>query len=179
VMLAIPSVISGYLIDPVVFGDYFSGAIHVAAQHNVLGEIGEHYHGPVAFVIHAFGGPAVYLAIAGVTTAWYVYMRNPGIADAAKNRFHAVYKLLVNKYGFDDFNDVVFAGGARGVGRMLWQIGDALLIDGLIVNGSARVVGWVAGVVRHVQSGYLYHYAFSMIIGLLLLMSWFVWFASG
>jgi len=179
IMLAIPSVLAGYLIDPVVFGDYFAGVIHVAANHDVVGEIGEHYHGPVGFVLHAFGGPAIYLAIAGVATAWYIYMKNPAIADGVRKRFNAIYQLLVNKYYADDFNEAVFAGGARGVGRLLWRIGDMVIIDGLIVNGSARVVGWTSGVVRRIQTGHLYTYAFSMIIGLLLMIGWFVFLRGG
>jgi len=179
IMLAIPSVLAGYLIDPVVFGDWFQGVIHVAANHDVLTEIGEHYHGPVSFVLHAFGGPAVYLAIAGVLTAWYVYMKNPQIADNIRQRFNGLYQLLVNKYYADDFNEAVFAGGARGIGQLLWRVGDVLLIDGLFVNGSARVVGWTAGIVRRIQTGHLYTYAFSMIIGLLLMLFWFVFRATG
>jgi NADH-quinone oxidoreductase subunit L len=179
IMLAIPSVLAGYLIDPVVFGDYFHGVIQVAAQHNVLEEIGEHYHGPVSFVLHAFGGPAIYLAIAGVATAWYIYMKNPAIAENLRQRFSAIYQLLVNKYYADDFNEAVFAGGARGVGRLLWKMGDVLIIDGLLVNGSARVVGWTSGVVRRIQTGHLYTYAFSMIIGLLLMLFWFVFMSPG
>jgi NADH-quinone oxidoreductase subunit L len=178
ILLAIPSVLAGYLIDPVVFGDWFNGVLHVDPRHDVLSGIGEHYHGPLSFVLHALAGPAVYLAAAGVATAWYIYMKNPAIADNVAQRFRGLYTLLVNKYYADDFNEAVFAGGARGVGRLLWQIGDVLIIDGLIVNGSARVVGWVASVVRHVQSGYLYHYAFSMIIGLLLMLFWFVFIAQ-
>jgi NADH-quinone oxidoreductase subunit L len=179
IMLAIPSVLAGYWLGPVVFGSYFDGAIHVAAAHNVLGELGEHFHGVLGFTLHAFGGPAIYLAIAGVFTAWYIYMKNPAIAGNITRRFSGLYRVLVNKYYADDFNDAVFAGGARGIGRLLWKLGDTLLIDGLIINGSARMVGWVAGVVRHVQSGYLYHYAFSMIIGLLLLLFWFVFMTPG
>jgi NADH-quinone oxidoreductase subunit L len=179
ILLAIPSVLSGYLIDPVVFGEYFNGVIHVNPENDVLTGIGEHYHGPVSFVLHAFGGPAIYLAIAGVVTAWYIYMKNPDIADNISRRFRGIYELLINKYYADEFNDFVFAGGARGVGRLLWRIGDSIIIDGLIVNGSAKLVGWVAGVVRHVQTGYLYHYAFSMIIGLLLMLGWFVFLSGG
>jgi len=179
ILLAIPSVLSGYLLGPVVFGDYFEGAIHVAAQHDVLGELAEHYHGLLGFTLHAFSGPAIYLAIAGTVTAWYIYMKNPAIAGNVARRFSGLYRVLLNKYYADDFNEAVFAGGARGIGRLLWKLGDTLLIDGLIVNGSARMVGWVAGVVRHVQSGYLYHYAFSMIIGLLLLLFWFVFMTPG
>ena len=88
IMLAIPSVLAGYLIDPVVFGDFFNGVIHVAPQHDVLGEIGEHYHGAVSFVLHAFGGPAIYLAIGGVATAWYMTLKNPGFADDMQKRFN-------------------------------------------------------------------------------------------
>jgi len=179
IMLAIPSVLAGYLIDPVVFGDWFDGVIAVDAHHNVLKEIAEHYHGPVGFVLHAFGGPAIYLAIAGAGTAWYAYMRKPGLAGDIRQRFNRLYLLLVNKYYADDFNEVVFAGGARGMGQLLWHIGDELLIDGLFVNGSARVVGWTAGIVRRIQTGHLYTYAFSMIIGLLLMLFWFVFRATG
>jgi NADH-quinone oxidoreductase subunit L len=177
ILLAIPSVLAGYLIDPVVFGNYFDGVIHVAAQNDVLREIGEHYHGPVSFVLHALQGPAVYLAAAGVFTAWYLYMKEPKIVDGIAERFAAVRKVLENKYYADDFNQTVFAGGARGTGWVLWKLGDVLIIDGLLVNGSAKLVGWVSGIVRHLQTGYLYTYAFSMIVGLLALMSWFIWFA--
>jgi NADH-quinone oxidoreductase subunit L len=179
IVLAFFSIVAGYVIDPVEFGDWFNGVIHVAPQHDVLAEIGEHYHGPWSFFVHALQGPAIYLALAGVVTAWYIYMKNPGIAEAASKRFSTIYTLLVNKYYADDINQAVFAGGAVGLGRKLWKIGDAFIIDGLIVNGSARVVGWTAGVVRKVQSGYLYHYAFSMIIGLLLLLFWFVFMSPG
>jgi NADH-quinone oxidoreductase subunit L len=179
IALAIPSVLAGYFIDPVVFGDWFSGVIHVAERHDVLGEMAVHYHGPFAFVLHAFGGPAIYLAIAGVVTAWYIYMKNPQLADNIRQRFNAIYQLLVNKYYADDFNETVFAGGARGIGQLLWRIGDVVLIDGLIVNGSARVVGWTAGIVRRIQTGHLYTYAFSMIIGLLLMLFWFVFRGTG
>ncbi len=177
IMLAIPSVLSGYLIDPVVFGDYFAGAIHVLPRHDVLGEMAQHYHGPVSFVLHALQGPAVYLAAAGVFVAWFVYMQKPELADTVAQRFKGIYRVLVNKYYADDFNQTVFAGGARGTGWTLWKLGDVLLIDGLLVNGSARLVGWVSGKVRKIQTGYLYTYAFGMIIGLLLLLSWFLWLA--
>jgi len=179
IMLAIPSALAGYLIDPVVFGNWFDGVIHVAASHDVLGEMAGHYHGPLSFVLHAFGGPAIWLAIAGVLTAWYVYIKNPRLADDVRQRFHGIYQLLVNKYYADDFNEIVFAGGARGIGRLLWRVGDELLIDGVLVNGSARVIGWTAGIVRRIQTGHLYTYAFSMIIGLLLMLFWFVFRTTG
>ena len=179
IALAFFSVVAGYVIDPVVFGDFFKGVIYVSPEHTGLAHVAEHYHGPLSFVLHAFAGPAIYLAIAGVFTAWYVYMKNPDLADNARQRFNTLYQVLVNKYYADDFNEVVFAGGARGVGQLLWKIGDVLVIDGLIVNGSARLVGWTASVVRKMQTGHLYTYAFSMIIGLLLMVSWFVFMSPG
>ena len=177
IMLAIPSVISGYWIDPVVFGDYFGSAIHVSHAHDVVGHLAEEYHGIWGFMLHGILGPAFWLALAGLGTAWYVYTQKPSIAEDLATRFQLVYRILVNKYGFDRFNEIFFAGGARGTGWTLWKLGDVLVIDGLLVNGSAKVVGWLSAIVRQVQSGYLYHYAFSMIIGLLLLLSWFIWVA--
>jgi NADH-quinone oxidoreductase subunit L len=179
ILLAIPSVIAGFWIDPIVFGDFFNGVIHVSPEHAGLAHVAEHFHGATGFVLHAFGGPAIYLAIAGVVTAWYVYMKKPDLADSIRQRFNALYTLLVNKYYADDINAVVFAGGARGVGQLLWKIGDVLIIDGLLVNGSAKVVGWTAAVVRKIQTGHLYTYAFSMIIGLLFILSWFVFISPG
>ncbi len=179
ILLAIPSVIAGFWIDPIVFGDFFNGVIHVSPEHAGLAQVAEHYHGAPAFVMHAFGGPAIYLAIAGVATAWYVYMKKPELADSIRQRFNAFYTVLVNKYYADDFNEAVFAGGARGVGQLLWKIGDVLIIDGLLVNGSAKVVGLTAAIVRKIQTGHLYTYAFSMIIGLLFILSWFVFISPG
>ena len=179
IMLAIPSVFSGFWIDPVALGDYFDGVIYVSPDHPGLAQVAEHFHGAFSFVLHALQGPAVYLAALGVWAAWYITLKNPGFAASMQQRFNGLYQLLVNKYYADDFNEVVFAGGARGVGQLLWKIGDVLIIDGLIVNGSAKVVGWTAGVVRKVQTGHLYTYAFTMIIGLLLMLSWFVFMSPG
>jgi len=179
ILLAIPSVIAGFWIDPIVFGDFFNGVIYVSPEHAGLAHVAEHFHGALSFVMHAFGGPAIYLAIAGVGTAWYVYMKRPELADIIRQRFTALYSLLVNKYYADDFNETVFAGGARGVGQLLWKVGDVLIIDGLLVNGSAKVVGWTAAIVRKIQTGHLYTYAFSMIIGLLFILSWFVFISPG
>jgi NADH-quinone oxidoreductase subunit L len=175
ILLAIPSVIAGYAIGPMLFGDFFDGVLHVNPERDVLAQLGAGYHGILGFVLHGIMAPAFWLAAAGVFTAWYIYMKNPAIATAAAQRFSGIHRLLENKYGIDDFNQAVFAGGAKRLGNRLWKTGDALLIDGLLVNGSARLVGVVAGIVRHIQTGHLYTYAFSMIIGLLLLLSWFVW----
>jgi NADH-quinone oxidoreductase subunit L len=174
VLLAIPSVVIGYLtVGPVLFGGYFGEAIFVLPAHDVLGQIGADFHGPFAFMTHGLMQPPFWLAMAGLATAWYVYMKRPQIAEAAAQRFPRLHALLLNKYGFDDFNETVFAGGGRSIGNRLWQSGDVGLIDGLVINGSASAVGWFAAVSRHLQSGYLYHYAFAMVIGLLTLVSWF------
>jgi NADH-quinone oxidoreductase subunit L len=173
VLLAIPSVVIGWFtIQPLLFGGYFGDAIHVAEAHDVLGEMAHEFHGPLAFVIHGFMGPAVWLAAAGVALAWFLYLKRPGLAAALRERAGGLYTLLENKYYFDWFNENVLARGSRLLGTALWKGGDVAVIDGAAVNGSARVVGWVAQMARGLQSGYLYHYAFATIIGLSLLLAW-------
>ena len=128
----------------------------------------------MAMGLHAFVTPAFYLALAGVVLSWFFYMKRPDIPAAIQRRFSGINSLLENKYFFDKINETVFAGGARLLGRGLWRGGDVAVIDGLVVNGSAKVVGWVAAVTRYFQTGYVYHYAFTMIIGLLLLLTLWV-----
>ncbi len=174
IVLAMPSVLIGALtIEPMLFDDYFGTSIRVAEPHDVLARMG--YHGLLGFVLHGFTSWPFVLAALGFATAWLCYLRRPDLPGWFADRFRILYGLLVRKYGFDDFNDRVFAGGARGTGRALWRWGDVGLIDGLMVNGSAQLVGWFSGIVRQVQSGYLYHYAFAMIIGLLCLLGYFVY----
>jgi len=176
VMLAIPSIIAGWpFIGPLLFGDYFQGAIQVAHEHDVLGHLGEEFHGPAAFVLHSLQGPAVWLAAAGVLAAWFLYLKRPELAAQLREKAGGLYTLLVNKYYFDAFNEKVLAAGSRALGKALWRGGDVAIIDGAAVNGSARLVGWVASAVRGVQSGYLYHYAFATIIGLSALLAWLLW----
>ena len=175
VLLAIPSVIIGYFaVGPVLFQGYFDGAIHVDEVHDVLGFLGEEFHGPLAFVAHGIFSTPLLLATAGVATAWFLYLKRPDIPAALMERFKGLHTVLVNKYYFDDFNEKVFGGGGRGLGGLLWKVGDVRFIDGVAVNGSAKSVAWVAGIVRHVQTGYLYHYAFAMIVGLVVMLYWFV-----
>jgi NADH-quinone oxidoreductase subunit L len=176
VMLAIPSIVAGWpFIGPLLFGDYFQGSIHVAESHDVLAHLGEEFHGPAAFVLHGLQAPAVWLAAAGVLAAWYLYLKRPELADTLRQKAGGLYTLLVNKYYFDAFNEKFIAGGSRALGRLLWRVGDVAIIDGAAVNGSARLVGWVASIVRGVQSGFLYHYAFATIIGLSALLAWLLW----
>jgi len=173
ILLAIPSIVIGYLaIGPMLFGDFFDGVITVAAIHETLGEI--HFHGAFNFMLHGLTGVPLYLAAAGALIAWFIYTKRPVIATDLATRFDWIYWILDRKYGFDAFNQWLFAGGSRLIGRILWQAGDRVIIDGAMVNGSARSVGWLASIVRYLQTGYLYHYAFAIIIGLLGLLSWFV-----
>jgi NADH-quinone oxidoreductase subunit L len=176
VLLAIPSVVIGWpVVGVVLFGDYFGNAVYVAPAHDVLARLGEHYHGPWAFVQHGLRSPIPGLAGAGVMLAWYLYLKRPELAATLREKAGGLYTLLVNKYYFDAFNEKVIAAGARALGTGLWRVGDVAIIDGAAVNGSARLVGWIANVARGIQTGYLYHYAFATIIGLAALLAWLLW----
>jgi len=175
IALAVPSVcIGGLTIAYMLFGDYFGDAVYIAEQHVGLATVGQHFHGAWAFVEHGFKGPAIYLAAAGAFFAWLLYIKRPEIAENLKQRLSWIHAILDRKYGFDDFNAIVFGAGTRGIGAGLWKFGDVTFIDGVLVNGSAKLVGWFSGVMRHIQTGLLYHYAFAMIIGLLALLTFFV-----
>jgi NADH-quinone oxidoreductase subunit L len=175
ILLAIPSVAIGYLgVGGMLFGDWFAGVIHVAPQHDVLAELGKNYHGPLGFIQHGMMGIPFYLAMGGLFVAWFIYMKQPALADRIQCLAMPFYRMLDKKYWVDEFYQTVFAGGSRGIGKLFWFAGDRALIDGLVVNGSAKSVGWLAGVARQVQTGYLYHYAIAMILGLLLMLAWFV-----
>ena len=175
IVLAIPSLIIGaYLVGPMLFKGYFQGAIYVAPEHDVLAAIGADYHGALRFTLHAFSAAPVYLALAGVALAWLFYIKYPHVPAKLAQQFSLPYNILVRKYGIDELYQWLFAGGARGTGRLLWQQGDVRIIDGLMVNGTAASVRWFSGLVRTLQTGYLYDYAFAMIIGLLLLLGLFL-----
>ena len=167
VLLAIPSVVSGWpAIGPLLFQGFFGESIVVRPEHDVLAALGREFSGPLPFLLHAFTTLPLYLAGAGVGSAWLLYLRYPEVPGALRARFAPVYRLLDNKYWFDWVNEHVLAAGTRAIGRLFWRYGDEMLIDGVLVNGTARGIGWLAAVSRHLQSGYLYHYAFAMIIGL-------------
>jgi NADH-quinone oxidoreductase subunit L len=177
VLLAIPSVLIGFMaIDPMLFGEFFKGAIFVDAQkHPVMVELAKDFHGPVAMAIHALSTAPFWLAVAGVALSYYMYMINPALPAAIKRNVMPIFNLLENKYYLDWFNENVLARGARLLGTGLWKTGDQAIIDGGIVNGSWKLVGMIAGAVRKVQSGFLYHYALAMILGVFVLMTYFVW----
>ena len=176
VLLAIPSVLIGYLtVQPLLFGDFFKGAIVVdTAAHPAMAMLDEIFHGPLAMALHAFTTLPFALALAGALTAYYMYMLNPALPAAIQARVQPLYRLLENKYYMDWINEHLLARGARALGRGLWKKGDEVLIDGALVNGSWKLIGRVAALARRLQSGYLYHYALAMIVGVLVLMTWFV-----
>jgi NADH-quinone oxidoreductase subunit L len=168
ILLAIPSVIIGYLtIGPMLYGDFFKGVIFIGENHHAMHELAEEFHGPMAMAIHSLTSLPLWLAIAGVASAYYCYMINPKVPEAFYNALKPLHTLLDNKYYMDKFNEAFFARGARLLGEGLWNVGDRTLIDGLLVNGSAKVVGWFSSLTRVLQTGYIYHYAFVMIIGIL------------
>ncbi|WP_096698692.1 NADH-quinone oxidoreductase subunit L [Polaromonas sp. AER18D-145] len=175
VLLAIPSVVIGFMsIDAMLFGDFLKDAIIVnAAKHPAMAELAKMFHGPAQMALHGLMTAPFWLALAGVASAYYMYMVNPALPAAIKRRVEPLYTLLENKYYMDWFNENVLARGARGLGIGLWKGGDEKLIDGALVNGSWKLVGWVSGVVRKVQTGYIYHYALAMIVGIFILVSYF------
>jgi NADH-quinone oxidoreductase subunit L len=176
ILLAIPSVVVGWLTEqPILFGGYFDGVIRVLPGNNVLREVGEEFHGPGAVLTSMFSSPVIYLAAAGVLAAFLFFLKYPAWADAAERRFKWLHTILINKYGFDWFNEHIIMPLARGIGATFWHAGDEAVIDGAFVNGSARLVGWLGSVMRYAQSGYLYHYAFAMILGLASLLLWLIW----
>jgi len=175
IVLAFFSVVIGWLtIEPMLFGDYFASAITVKESHDVLAVVGEHYHGQWAMIQHGILSWPFFLAMSGVGLAYYIYMKNPAMADTLKEKFSVIYNLLDRKYWFDELYVKIFSDGSRALGKGFWQGGDVRLIDGWIINGSACAVQWFASVVRHLQTGRLYHYAFAMIMGLVVLLALFV-----
>ena len=177
VLLAIPSVVIGFLtIEPMLFGDFFKDAIQVnLAKHPAMAELAKLFHGPAQMALHGLSTAPFWLALSGVLMAYYMYMVNPALPAAIKRMAMPVYTLLENKYYLDWFNENVLARGARALGMGLWKGGDQALIDGALVNGSWKLVGWFSGLVRRLQSGFIYHYAFGMILGIFVLMTYFVW----
>ncbi len=179
ILLAIPSIFIGWFtIEPLLFGDWFKDVIYVAPNHDVLGHLREHYHGQGSFILHGMTALPFFLAMGGLALAgyvwWWLHKTNPEIDAQLQAAGGPVTRVLENKYGFDDFNQRYLAGGSRGLGDFLWVQGDRKVIDGVAVNGSAKAVGWLAGQARHLQTGYLYHYAIAMIVGLVALLAIFV-----
>ncbi len=179
IALAIPSVVIGFItVGPVLFGDFFGNAIQALEKNDVIGEMAHEFHGAVAFALHGFGQAPFWLAAAGAFTAWVFFYWKPSLANSVARKLGWLRTILINKYFFDWFNENVIAACTRLLGRSLWRGGDMALIDGGLVNGTARGLGRMGTLMRQVQSGYLYSYAFWMIIGLAVLLGWFLWRAT-
>ncbi|QHE76035.1 NADH-quinone oxidoreductase subunit L [Hydrogenophaga sp. PBL-H3] len=180
VLLAIPSVVIGFMtIQPMLFGGFFKDAIFInAAAHPAMATFAEEFHGALSMAAHSLYTPPLYLALAGAVSAWYMYLINPAVPAAIGRALRPLVVILENKYYMDWFNENVLAKGARGLGIGLWKGGDRGVIEGGVVNASWKLVGLVSGVVRRAQTGYLYHYALMMIVGVLLFMTYFVWLAK-
>ena len=177
VLLAIPSVVIGFMyIQPMLFGDFFKDVIFVdGSKHAAMAQLAQMFHGPVAMAVHALQTAPFWLALAGVALSYYMYIVNPALPAAIKRVFQPIYTLLENKYYMDWINENIIAAGTRLLGVVLWKGGDQGLIDGAIVNGSWKLVARISAAVRRVQSGFLYHYALFMILGVFALMTYFVW----
>lgn len=171
VLLAIPSVAAGWVIGPVLFGGYFGDAIVVDRAHDVLAELGGEFHGVVGMMAHALVTPPFWLAVAGIATAVWLYLVRPDLPAVIRKKAGILYTILERKYGFDEAYQKIFGDGAVLAGTGLWKGGDVGVIDGVFVNGSARLVGWFAKVIRRLQTGYIYNYAFAMIFGILVLLT--------
>jgi len=171
VLLAIPSICVGWLIGPALFGGYFGDAIVTAPAHDVLAQMGRDFHGVWAMIVHAFGTAPFWLAVAGIAAAAWLYLLRPDLPGVIQGKVGILHTILERKYGFDEAYQWLFGDGAVRFGTGLWKGGDMAVIDGVFVDGSARAVGWVAAVIRYLQSGFIYHYAFAMIIGVLVLLT--------
>ena len=180
VLLAIPSVIFGVIyVEPMLFGDFYSGSIFVMSEHDTLAQVASGLQGEgiglaLHMIAHGFFTLPFWLALAGIFVAWLLYVRFPDWPELIQNRLHVLWFILDRKYGFDEFNEIVVARTTRVTGDVLWKLMDDLLIDGYVVNGLALKVKQMSARLRVVQSGFVYHYAFAMIIGLFLLITWFV-----
>ena len=171
ILLAIPTIVSGWLIGTVLYGNWFGESIIIAAAHKGMATMAHEFHGVLGMMMHGVTTLPFWLALSGAATAWYLYIVRPDLPAVIKQKSGVLATILEEKYGFDRFNDWFFAGGARLLGRGLWKGGDQVLIDGVMVNGSAATVGWISGLVRLIQSGRIYQYAFGMIFGVVALLT--------
>jgi NADH-quinone oxidoreductase subunit L len=171
VILAIPTVAAGWFIGPMVFGDFFAGTIYVSSQHDAIEKLGAAFTGIGGMMVHALSTAPFWLSVAGIFTAWFLYILRTDIPGKIKKWMQPIYTLLDRKYYIDEFYSWFFAGGTRALSKGLWKFGDIKVIDGFFVNGTARVIAWTATLVRRFQTGYIYHYAFTMIVGVFILIT--------
>jgi len=178
ILLAVPSIVAGeMLINAMIFArqTFLGDTIFVLPAHNILPELLKHYHGPKLMALEAGKNLPFWLAIAGIVTAWFFTTAYPQSSVWLKKRFSLIYTILINKYGFDEFNQKVIVNGTRKAGQFFYTVTDIKMIDGIFVNGSGHLIRWVAQISKRLQTGYLYHYALAMILGILFVLAWFVW----
>lgn len=173
IALAIPSVVIGYItIEPMLFAGWLDNAIMVSPRHSSMSELSSEFHGAASMISHALQTVPFWMMVAGIVSAWLFSIYKTAWADSIKKRFHRIYYILDSLYGFDRFNDIVFVNGVKKLGNLLWKVSDMGLIDSIVVNGSAKMVRFFGSVVRPIQTGYVYHYAFLMIFSLLIILTW-------
>jgi NADH-quinone oxidoreductase subunit L len=173
ILLAIPAVVLGILlIKPILFNGMLGSAIYVAPEHNVLGQMATEYKGPWAMALHALVSLPFWFAIAGILVAWFCYLVRPDVPGKLVKAFSWLHYVLIKKYGFDDFNQLVFVRGTRKLAGVFYRIGDVKILDDCIINGSGRFIIWASAKLKRMQTGYLYHFALAMIIGVLALVVW-------
>ena len=170
-ILAIPTVAAGWFIGPIVFGDYFNNVIYVSPQHNAIEKLGAEFSGIGGMMVHALSTAPFWLSTAGIFSAWFLYSAKTDLPGKIKTKLSILFTLLDRKYYIDEFYSWFFAGGTRALGTVLWKYGDVKIIDGFFVNGAARVVAWTSTIVRQYQTGYIYHYAFTMIVGIFVVLT--------
>ena len=175
IALAVPSVfVGGMFVESALFGGFFDGGVYVSEDRDALKLLETKFHGSLAMLTHGFVTLPFWAAVGGILVAWYLYLKAPNLPSTIARRFSIIHKIFLEKYGFDRFNSWFFSGGLRKLGGMLWRRGDMVFIDGILVNGSAKMTNAAAFMVRKIQSGYLYHYAFGVIAGLLIFLLVFV-----
>lgn len=175
IILAIPTIGAGWFIGPVVFGDYFNNVIHVSSEHEAIVKLGAEFTGIGGMILHAFSTAPFWLSVAGILTAWYLYSYRVDLPAKIKSSCAPIFTLLDRKYYIDELYSWLFAGGTRSLGTILWKFGDVKVIDGFFVNGTAKVVSLTAALVRRYQTGYIYHYAFTMIVGIFVILTFWLY----
>lgn len=175
IILAIPTIGAGWFIGPVVFGDYFNNVIHVSSEHDAIVKLGAEFTGIGGMILHAFSTAPFWLSVAGILTAWYLYSYRVDLPAKIKSSCAPIFTLLDRKYYIDELYSWLFAGGTRSLGTILWKFGDVKVIDGFFVNGTAKVVSLTAALVRRYQTGYIYHYAFTMIVGIFVILTFWLY----
>ncbi|MBX9895443.1 MAG: NADH-quinone oxidoreductase subunit L [Nitrosomonas sp.] len=175
IVLAIPTIGAGWFIGPVVFGDYFNNVIHVSSEHDAIVKLGAEFTGIGGMILHAFSTAPFWLSAAGILAAWYLYSYRVDLPAKIKSNCAPIFTLLDRKYYIDELYSWLFAGGTRSLGTILWKFGDVKVIDGFFVNGTAKVVSLTAALVRRYQTGYIYHYAFTMIVGIFAILTFWLY----